>query len=680
VRFGKIGTEGQAPKTKDAGTPEKAIAAIEKLIREKKGKGYAEVTSTATKAEKKIAVVNPPSTIEEFPANAKKPLTKKYVQSIAATLRKRKKHTSSADFSQFDAITLGAAEELAPYCFDLDLSGVKEISAPVIYALNKFELEGNESGWHTCEMNLSGLTTIIAELATAFVERFQNLPKWAMPGGIVLSQKTLDALTPAVAKTLTKCKAKIEVSEKSTNPHLSTQVAEILCKTAEKSGNLDLIWVQTATDEAFEYISQYGGNVNLNSLRSLSPRATESLSKQRGSLSLCRLESISDNAIVLLSRIHGDLAIRLESLSETAAEALGNVTGELYIFGISSLSGATAASLAKCKGPLCIPDLTDVSEEVAEGLAKHKGRLTLQGVKRMSDKAIESLCRHEGFLDLWRLDNISDTAIQSLCKRDKDQLFLNPFYESKVAEARKALALQNRRAKPGDRVIYPRLAEARVAGATFVRCVFEGFGDDGCFMHQVFKNGKEIDFNVDVETDVESIVEQNGFIVDGMMNGSVGILEIDLKSGEAVFWDAQQAAETQRFAEFLLRCEWEKAVTLAANIKMLVDEDDCPEQELSSVTIDPASAKKVLQPELKKLLYRIDHLEGGEELMGQIRHQCGTSVTLKVDVAARTFVFAGNGKKVSAKVPKNELEVTRFKVDLGNSSDTNSKIVKKGKK
>jgi hypothetical protein len=51
-----------------------------------------------------------------------------------------------------------------------------------------------------------------------------------------------------------------------------------------------------------------------------------------------------------------------------------------------------------------------------------------------------------------------------------------------------------------------------------------------------------------------------------------------------------------------------------------------------------------------------------------------------VDVAARTFVFAGNGKKVSAKVPKNELEVTRFKVDLGNSSDTNSKIVKKGKK
>ncbi len=164
------------------------------------------------------------------------------------------------------------------------------------------------------------------------------------------------------------------------------------------------------------------------------------------------------------------------------------------------------------------------------------------------------------------------------------------------------------------------------------------------------------------------------------MNGSVGILEIDLVSGQAAFWDTQQAAETQRFAEFLLRCEWAQAATLAANLKLLVDDDDCPEQEVTSVTTDPAIAKKVLQPELETLLHRIDDLEGGEELTEKIRHQCGTSVSLTVDVAARTFVFTGNGKKVSVKVPKNELEVTRFKVDLGSSSGTKSTTAKKGKK
>ena len=34
VRFGRIGTEGQPSKTKDAGSPEKATAAFEKLIRQ----------------------------------------------------------------------------------------------------------------------------------------------------------------------------------------------------------------------------------------------------------------------------------------------------------------------------------------------------------------------------------------------------------------------------------------------------------------------------------------------------------------------------------------------------------------------------------------------------------------------------------------------------------------------
>ncbi len=49
VTFGKIGTKGQS-KPKDFATPEKAKAEMEKLIKEKTGKGYVEVGGKAFKA------------------------------------------------------------------------------------------------------------------------------------------------------------------------------------------------------------------------------------------------------------------------------------------------------------------------------------------------------------------------------------------------------------------------------------------------------------------------------------------------------------------------------------------------------------------------------------------------------------------------------------------------------
>jgi formylglycine-generating enzyme required for sulfatase activity len=51
VTFGKIGTKGQS-KLKDFATPEKAKADMEKLIKEKTGKGYVEVGGKAVKAAK----------------------------------------------------------------------------------------------------------------------------------------------------------------------------------------------------------------------------------------------------------------------------------------------------------------------------------------------------------------------------------------------------------------------------------------------------------------------------------------------------------------------------------------------------------------------------------------------------------------------------------------------------
>jgi len=54
INFGKIGTKGQS-KPKDFATPEKAKTEMEKLIKEKTGKGYVEVGGKAVKAAKSAA-------------------------------------------------------------------------------------------------------------------------------------------------------------------------------------------------------------------------------------------------------------------------------------------------------------------------------------------------------------------------------------------------------------------------------------------------------------------------------------------------------------------------------------------------------------------------------------------------------------------------------------------------
>ena len=70
------------------------------------------------------------------PQSSKKPLTLEHLRSISKRLTDWKKISSSADFSAYDAISVQAATALARYCFSLDLSGLKEISADIIRALN----------------------------------------------------------------------------------------------------------------------------------------------------------------------------------------------------------------------------------------------------------------------------------------------------------------------------------------------------------------------------------------------------------------------------------------------------------------------------------------------------------------------------------------------------------------
>jgi len=144
-------------------------------------------------------------------------------------------------------------------------------------------------------------------------------------------------------------------------------------------------------------------------------------------------------------------------------------------------------------------------------------------------------------------------------------------------------------------------------------------------------------------------------------NGSVWIMELDLETGETTTWGGDEvASDTDRFAEFLLECEWNKTTNVQASLN-LPDPTEA-EPELVKITIEPVAAKKIIEDKIGSLLYRIHCLDGGDEICERVRNNCGESVTLDIDVAGRTLEFSGNGKKVKVKVPENHLRVRKSQV------------------
>ena len=160
VRFGKIGTAGQS-KTKDAGSQEKALSEVDKLIREKTGKGYKEVggaapTPAVGSAKEKSAASNEavgatgktrgkaPVKVKKaipeeiLPTHAKKPLTLKVLESVD-----RGEHY----FEKYDGITDAAAASLGQMKGNLRLSGLKSLSVRAAASLANVEPLKGEFNW-----------------------------------------------------------------------------------------------------------------------------------------------------------------------------------------------------------------------------------------------------------------------------------------------------------------------------------------------------------------------------------------------------------------------------------------------------------------------------------------------------------------------------------------------------
>lgn len=333
VTFGKIGTDGQS-KPKAFATPEKAKAEMEKLIKEKTGKGYVEVGGKGVKAEK--------------PAAGKKTS----VANIGAGLSKAEKRAKA---EKVLAMFANGQWELAHdeleaakkevWLFEELLEGCKIEDGEAIPSnqINKLFKKAEKNNPVLAMLNIIYCIPKGAKSLKTF--NFEKLKK-------DLDLDALKSLSDGAAKALSKYKGKLSLGRLESLPDSPGHIA-LVRKLVNLNEILDLQYLTSLSDAAAEVLSNHENELYLIGLKSLSDTAAEALSNHQGGL-LC-LEGLT-------------------SLSDVAAEAFGKHMGTLVLTGLKSLSDAAVDALRYHEGALVLDDLISLSDAAYEALSEHECR------------------------------------------------------------------------------------------------------------------------------------------------------------------------------------------------------------------------------------------------------------------------------------------------------------------
>lgn len=132
VRYGRVGTDGQS-KTKDLGTEDKARASYEKLIKQKTGKGYKEVTGSDDSRQQKAAA-------SQAQAKEREP----FVQAIVDEPDEIAPYLVYADWLEDQGDPLG---EFIRVQWELEDEGVTAANRKSLAAREKALLKKHEATW-----------------------------------------------------------------------------------------------------------------------------------------------------------------------------------------------------------------------------------------------------------------------------------------------------------------------------------------------------------------------------------------------------------------------------------------------------------------------------------------------------------------------------------------------------
>ena len=186
---------------------------------------------------------------------------------------------------------------------------------------------------------------------------------------------------------------------------LSARAAQAL---SQHEGELYLNGLTSLSDAVAQALAKHkGARLSLDGLTSLSDAVAQALGQHNGG-SLCfgGLKSLSDSVAQKLAKYNGQLSLNgLASLSNAAALALSQHKGGLNLLSLTSLNDSLghvelAKMMARGKSALWFRHLTSLSDGAAQALGQHKGDLYLNRLKSLSDGAAESLSQHKGNLGL----------------------------------------------------------------------------------------------------------------------------------------------------------------------------------------------------------------------------------------------------------------------------------------
>jgi len=191
----------------------------------------------------------------------------------------------------------------------------------------------------------------------------------------------------------------------------------------ESPGELYLNGLTTLSENAAGYLSAKKSSLFLNGLTTLTGTAAENLGNSNLSeLSLGSIQELSEAAARGLSKVGGKLYLKgLKMLSDAAAKALCSCNGQLIFYSLNELTDspghiALAKKLASKGEDINFPLLTSLSDGAAEVLGNHRGKLNLSSLAFLSEASAKSLGRHHGDLDLSSVASLSDQAAESLSR------------------------------------------------------------------------------------------------------------------------------------------------------------------------------------------------------------------------------------------------------------------------
>jgi hypothetical protein len=391
----------------------------------------------------------------------------------------------SLDLSAATFITVPAAEELARFQGELNLSGFTELTPELAQILSRSK---------SSKLILNGLTRLDSVLAGCLKGYSRGIQ---LQGLETVDLNTAKALASCCACSLNLeglhnveldtlliliANPKIVVSESLQRRMPDVIDWEVATRFVEDPATVALTTAKSLTDEGAAILAKHPGKLDLRGLVKISDVSSRLLSEHRGSIrfefstlrmSVVAAESLARHKpdpdyypelfdILLNSRITTEVAERISS--KYTGWMQNYPDSKLLILEtskakeISDESAEILGSIAACE--LNLNSLEHLSDRAAAGLSKFQGRkLTLDGLKTLSMVTVRYLTAFRGELSLRGLENLDLEIARKLAKHE----------ETRIIEQNRATALERRKRESEkierervDRIKKGRIAEAEL--------------------------------------------------------------------------------------------------------------------------------------------------------------------------------------------------------------------------